>query len=151
MVVDVQEPLPIPDGLVQRIERFARRFTLRVFTLFVNQPESPAPHMPELGRASKRVKLRLKPRPGDMVIRKSGYGLAAAAIRRLKSAGVKRASVCGVETDACVMGVMFSLLDNGIEPELVERLCWSSSRHEAAARKILRLHFPGAKRKGRRK
>jgi nicotinamidase-related amidase len=80
-----------------------------------------------------------------MIIRKMGYGLKAADIRRLKSAGVKRAIVCGVDTDACVLGIMFSLFDAGIVCHAKEDLCWSSTGLHTEALKIIRKQFPATR------
>jgi nicotinamidase-related amidase len=77
-----------------------------------------------------------------MVIRKAGYGLKARDLRRLKNAGVTRAIVCGVDTDACVLGVMFSLFDAGIVCHVKEDLCWSSTGLHEAGLKIIREQFP---------
>ncbi|MFT3781956.1 MAG: isochorismatase family protein [Nibricoccus sp.] len=63
-------------------------------------------------------------------------------MRRLKASGVKRAIVCGVDTDACVLGVMFSLFDAGIEPRVKKDLCSSSTGLHREAMKILHEQFP---------
>lgn len=148
LVVDVQEAFEIPPALVDRIRRYSRRFTRRVFTRFVNPPGSLfrtklKQHSCEPG--SDDLRLLIQPQPGDLVIDKSGYGLKTRDIRRLKVAGIKRVTTCGVDTDACVMGVMFSLFDAGIVPELKENLCWSSSGLQPEALKILRKQFPRTK------
>jgi nicotinamidase-related amidase len=91
--------------------------------------------------------LLIEPAQGDVVITKHGYGLTARDIRRLKKLGVKRARVCGIDTDACVLGVMFSLFDAGIDCRAKPDLCWSSTSkqlHEAGVR-IINKQFPPPK------
>jgi nicotinamidase-related amidase len=50
-------------------------------------------------------------------------------------------TVCGLDTDACVLGVLFSLFDAGIECHLKEDMCWSSSGLHQAALRIVRTQF----------
>ena len=65
---------------------------------------------------------------------------------RLKKLGVKRATVCGIETDACVLGVMFTLFDAGIDCRVKPDLCWSSTGLHKQALKIIAMQFPPARR-----
>jgi nicotinamidase-related amidase len=145
VIVDVQKAFPAPTGLVDHIRRYSRRFQRRIFTRFENPPgslfrkvlnqHSCAPGSPETA-------LVIEPSPGDLVLVKRGYGLERKDIRRLKQMGVKRVTVCGIDTDACVMGVMFSLFDAGIESRVKKDLCWSSSGLHAAGMKIIETQFP---------
>lgn len=74
--------------------------------------------------------------------KKTGYGLKEKDIRKIKAAGVKEVTVCGVDTDACVTGVMFSLFDHHIPPRLKENLSWSTTGLQKEVVKILRMQFP---------
>jgi nicotinamidase-related amidase len=135
----------VPPELTDRIRKYSRRFARRIFTQFVNPPGSLfrkklKQHACEPG--SDDLRLLIPPQPGDLVIRKAGYGLKEKDLRRLRAAGVKHVTVCGVDTDACVLGVMFSLFDAGIVPRLKEDLCWSSAGLHKQALKILREQFP---------
>lgn len=152
VIVDVQQAFAIPPGIVEKIRRYARRFDRRVFTRFVNPPDSL--FRKTLGQkccapGSADTRLLLEPGPGDIVIEKSGYGLKPADLSRLHSAGIKRVTVCGLDTDACVMGVMFSLFDAHIDCRVKEDLCWSSSGLHRPAMTIIANQFPPPKR-GRR-
>jgi nicotinamidase-related amidase len=145
IVVDVQEAFEVPPALVEGIRKYSRRFKRRVFTQFVNPPGSlfrKKLKQHSCLPGSDDLRLLIQPRPNDLVIKKGSYGIKEKDIRRLKSAGVKRATVCGVDTDACVMGVMFSLFDHGIVPRLKENLCFSSAGLQREALKILREQFP---------
>ena len=80
---------------------------------------------------------------------KCGYGLEPRDVRKLLARGIRRVTVCGIDTDACVLGVMFSLWDAGIECHVKEDLCWSSTgpRLHRAGMTIIEQQFPPPKRK----
>lgn len=149
IIVDLQKAFPPPAKFVERMRRCSRRFKRRIFTRFVNPRGSLfrtrlkqrccVPGSPDLH-------LLIEPQNGDIVLSKQGYGLSAAAIRKLKKLGVRRATVCGVDTDACVLGVMFSLFDAGIACRVKKDLCWSSSGLHREAMAIIEEQFPPPKR-----
>jgi nicotinamidase-related amidase len=153
VIVDVQKAFEVPPKLVAAIKRYARRFEQRIFTRFVNPPGSLFRtrlnlHVCTLGTPD--VELWIPPRKSDVVLTKQGYGLSAAAIRKLKKLGVQRATICGIDTDACVLGVMFSLFDAGIECRVHRDLCWSSSGLHQEAMKIIEAQFPKPKKAQRK-
>lgn len=136
MIVDVQEAFDVPAGLIEKISARAEHFPLRIFTQFINPPgtlfrrkmnrRSCAPGDPA-------ARLAIEPKPGDLVLQKPGYGLTPEHIQILRSRDVKEVTVSGVDTDACVLGVMFSLWDHGIDCHIEPELCWSSAGlHEKA-------------------
>lgn len=146
MIVDVQRAFEPPAAFLKKLGRYSRRFTCCVYTRYVNPPgtlfrrvlkqKSCAP-------GSADVELLLAPRPTDLVLDKvAKYGLTAAQITRLKRHGIRRITVCGLDTDACVLGVMFSLFDAGVECHLKEEMCWSSSGLHQTALAIARAQFP---------
>ena len=92
---------------------------------------------------SSDTELLLEPQKGDLVFTKTTYGLTPAAIRQLRRRKIRKVTVCGLDTDACVLGVMFSLFDAGIECHLKESMCWSSSGLHKPALAIIREQFPG--------
>jgi hypothetical protein len=49
--------------------------------------------------------------------------------------------VCGVDTDACVLGVVFTLFDADVDCEIDPTLCWSSTGLHDTALKIFREQF----------
>src|SRR5215216_614519 len=118
IIVDVQKAFPIPHTLVQRIDERARTFPRRIFTQFVNEPGSL--FRTKLKRSScppnsQETELVITPGPDDWVIPKPRYGLPPRDVERIVSAGINRALVCGVDSDACVLGVVFSLFDAGVD------------------------------------
>lgn len=144
IIVDLQKAFPIPPKLIQKIAERSRQFPMRIFTKFVNLPES------LFRRKLKRTsclpgtpgsELAFTPTPKDLVLEKPGYGLAAKQIEFIRAAGVRSALVCGMDTDACVLGVVFSLFDAGIDCEVDRELCWSSTGLQEPALQIVREQF----------
>lgn len=151
IIVDMQRAFPVPKRLVAAIDRYSQPFSLRVFTRFVNPEGSlfrKRMDMHACAPGSQDLDLLIEPRKGDLVFSKQGYGLTARHIGRLKKLGVKKAAVCGIETDACVLGVMFSLFDAGIDCQVKPGLCWSSTGLHRQGLKIIETQFPPPK--GRR-
>lgn len=145
IVVDLQRALQVPPRMVKRIERYARRFSRRAFTRFINPRGSPFRrelHQHCCLPGTPDAELLLPAGPDDLVFSKRGYGLSPSQIARLRKHGVTRATVCGVDTDACVLGVMFSLFDAGIPCHARPELCWSSNGLHAAAVRLMRQQFP---------
>lgn len=146
MIVDVQrafDPLP---AFIQKLARYSRRFPCRIFTRYVNPPRSAFRRLLKqkcCAPDTEDVALLIPPDPGDMVLDKvARYGLTRRQIAQLKRRRITRVTVCGLDTDACVLGVMFSLFDEGIECHLKEEMCWSSSGLHKPAIAIVRAQFP---------
>jgi nicotinamidase-related amidase len=144
IIVDLQKAFPVPQDVIRKIEQRSRDFPLRVFTKFLNEPDSL--FCRKLQRTSclpgtAERELLIEPRPGDLVLDKTGYGFTAEQIEQLRNAGVEKALVCGVDTDACVLGVVFTLFDAGIDCEVDPGLCWSSTGLQHEALTIVREQF----------
>ena len=144
IIVDLQKAFPVPHELVQKIEQRARDFPLRVFTKFLNEPDSL--FCRKLKRSSclpgtAERELLIEPQRGDIVLDKTGYGFTAEQIEQLRTAGIQKALICGVDTDACVLGVVFTLFDAGIDCEVDPKLCWSSTGLHDEALTIVREQF----------
>lgn len=146
LIVDVQKAFGPPASFVKRLQRYSKIFPCRVYTRYINpagslfrrllKQRSSAP-------GSADTELLLQPQPGDLVLDKiARYGLTPRQIAGLKRRGIRRMTVCGLDTDACVLGVMFSLFDAGIECHLKEEMCWSSSGLHQQALAIAREQFP---------
>lgn len=144
VLVDLQRGFPVPPALLARIARYAQRFDCRVFTRLINPPGSLfrtwlkqkccAPGSPD-------TELLLAPAADDLVFDKTGYGLSPAQVRRLHRRGIKEVTICGIDTDACVLGVMYSLFDAGIVCRAQPRYCWSSTGLHRAGLKIIATQF----------
>ena len=143
-IVDVQRAFAIPRPFVERLRRYAARFECRVFTRFVNPPGSPfRRHLLQrcCAPGSEDTELLVAPLPGDLVIDKASYGLPAAALRKIKRRRITEATIAGVDTDACVLGVMFSLFDAGIRCRASAPHCWSSTGLHSPALRIIANQF----------
>jgi nicotinamidase-related amidase len=150
VVVDLQRAFDVPPELIEKTRRYSKRFHCRIFTRFENPPGSQFRQMLKqkcCAPGSEDTELLIAPSPGDLALVKRGYGLSPRDIRRIQELGIRRVTVCGVDTDACVLGVMFSLFDAGIECRVKPDLCWSSSgrRLHQAAMTVLRQQFPPPK------
>jgi nicotinamidase-related amidase len=146
VIVDVQRAFSPPPVFLRKLERYARRFPCRIFTRYINPPGSAFRRLLKqkcCAPGSTDTELHLRPAPGDLVFDKvARYGFTLRQIRQLKRRRIRCVTVCGLDTDACVLGVMFSLFDEGIECHLKEDMCWSSSGLHRPALKIIREQFP---------
>jgi nicotinamidase-related amidase len=143
-IVDVQKAFSMPPAYVERLRRYATRFDRRVFTRFVNPSGSPfRRHLLQrcCAPGSEDTELLVAPMPGDLVIDKASYGLPPNALRKIKRLRITGATVAGVDTDACVLGVMFSLFDAGIRCRASAPHCWSSTGLHSPALKIIANQF----------
>jgi nicotinamidase-related amidase len=145
MIVDLQRAFEPPQAFIQKIEIYAGRFPCRVFTRFINPAHSmfrKVLRQKSCAPGSAETALLLTPKPGDLVFDKQGrYGLEPRHVRLLHGRAIRKITVCGLDTDACVLGVMFSLFDSGIECHLKEEMCWSSSGLHRPAVQIARSQF----------
>ncbi|MDB6114243.1 MAG: hypothetical protein JWQ83_412 [Lacunisphaera sp.] len=144
MIVDVQQAFGPPPDFVEKLRRYSRRFPCRIFTRYVNPAGSMFRRVLRqkcCAPGSADNHLLVAPDPGDIILVKSSYGLKPRDIARLRRRRIRRVTVCGLDTDACVLGVMFSLFDAGIECHLKEDMCWSSSGLHRPAVLIARAQF----------
>lgn len=145
IIVDLQKAFPVPAKLVKRIEAYSRGYRKRIFTRFENPRGSLFRRKLDLQACTpgtEDTELWIAPQKDDTLIVKQTYGLPPRAIARLRRLGVRRATVVGIDTDACVLAVMFSLFDAGIDCRANGDLCWSSSGLHREALKIIRTQFP---------
>lgn len=145
MIVDVQRAFEPPPNFLSKLDRYASRFPCRIFTRFVNPSGSMFRRVLKqkcCAPGSTDTELLLTRRDDDIVFDKTGhYGLTPGHVHLLRARKIKKITVCGLDTDACVLGVMFSLFDNGIECHLKEDMCWSSSGLHKPALQIIRAQF----------
>lgn len=144
VIVDLQKAFPPPPRFVAAVRQYARGFDRRVFTRFVNPAGSlfrRKLHQRCCAPGSADTELLIEPQRGDIVLTKDGYGLRAADLTRLRRLGIREVTVCGVDTDACVLGVMFSLFDAGISCRAKAKYCRSSSGLHRPALRIIEEQF----------
>jgi nicotinamidase-related amidase len=123
LVVDVQPSFEVPEKIVIGIQQLARQF-YTVATV-ERHDESVTPFERQLGW-----------KPGanddslivaDRVFIKHGYLPPASLIDHLRSRGVERVFVCGVQADTCCLAAGFMLFDAGLYPTLLSWLAVGSS------------------------
>lgn len=144
VLVDLQRAFPVPPPLLQRITRYAERFDCRVFTRLINPPGSLFRTWLKqkcCAPGSADTELLITPTAADLVFDKTGYGLSPAQVRQLHRRGIKEVTICGIDTDACVLGVMYSLFDAGIVCRAKPAYCWSSTGLHHTGLKIIRMQF----------
>jgi nicotinamidase-related amidase len=150
VVVDLQKAFEVPTALLERVRRYINRFECRIFTRFENPPGSlfrRSLKQRSCLPGSEDTELLIDPQPDDLVLRKRGYGIEPKDVRKILRRGIRRVTVCGIDTDACVLGVMFSLFDAGIECRVKPEMCWSTSGADLhrAAMKVIEQQFPPPK------
>lgn len=146
MIVDVQRAFEPPPAFVRKLEAYIKRFPCRIFTRFVNPPGSMFREVLKqkcCAPGSADTELLISPGPDDLRLDKVGrYGLTERHLSQLRARRINHVTVCGLDTDACVLGVLFSLFDAGICCHLKETMCWSSSGLHKPALRIIRSQFP---------
>jgi nicotinamidase-related amidase len=130
LIGDLQVAFSPPPRLVERIRAYSRNFPRRIFTRLIDPPGSRFRRA--LGQTfcppgSAESTLVIAPEKGDLVLCKDSDGFCPRDLRRLRRLGLKSVTICGLDSDACVLGVSFSLFDAGIRTVIEESLCWSSS------------------------
>ena len=76
---------------------------------------------------SKDFSLAFKPLDRSIVFRKTKYtAVDSAFLEELKKKGISCVDICGIDTDACVLKTGVDLMENGIRPRILARLCAST-------------------------
>ncbi len=128
LVVDVQLSFAVPDRIVAGIRALAQK--LYTVATVERHDEATTPFERQLGW-----------KPGanddsliaaDRVFIKHGYLPPIAMIDHLRSLGVERVFVCGVQADTCCLAAGFMLFDAGLHPTLLKWLSVGSSLDRSA-------------------
>lgn len=122
LIVDLQTGFHPPGSLVDEIRAYAGQFDVVVQTQFQNTEGSL--YRTVLGRNGDGGELLLSI-PGAIILKKLGYGLTQRQLTAIASLECDEWSICGLETDACVMACAYSLWDAGIAPRIIGELCAS--------------------------
>src|SRR4051812_7462085 len=102
VIVDVQKAFNPPPEWVDAVRRYSLQFERRVFTRFVNPPGSLFRRklkQRSCAPGSEDTELLIAPAKGDIVLDKFGYGLRDKDVGRLRALGIRKAVVCGLDTD----------------------------------------------------
>jgi nicotinamidase-related amidase len=141
LVVDVQPTFSPPSWLVERIGTLLPLMP-SVATLEIHD-EDIVPFRRQLGWVPSAEDRCLV--PAQRVFVKHGYAPSPETIAYLRSLGVDRVLVCGIQADACVIAAGFALFDAGLHPTLIADLVVGSSldRSGALGIRLWRHHFAG--------
>jgi len=129
LIVDMQQAFFPPQRLVAGIQAEIPKAEVVVATQWLNTPTSPwVTRMGYEGamRETEAANLALHLPARATVLPRTRYGLAEAELAQLRQPDVVW-EMCGVETDACVMAVAFSLWDAEIPFRVLSQLCWTSA------------------------
>lgn len=139
LVVDVQPSFAVPEGMIREITALSRR--LYTIATVERHDEAITPFERQLGWHPGADDDSLV--PADRIFIKHGYLPPAAAIDHLKSLGVDRVLVCGVQADTCCLAAGFMLFDAGLHPTLLKWLSIGSSLDRSAdlGANLWRHHF----------
>ncbi|MGK9452869.1 cysteine hydrolase family protein [Acidithiobacillus caldus] len=130
IIIDLQQGFSPSVALIDAIAATAPRYHVVAMTRFVNRPDS-----------LYRSVLGWNIDPGDLIFQfdnalildKTGYGLSAENLDRLRETGCTEWHLCGLETDACILACAFSLWDAGLRPKTLPSLCSSPLHKEGMA------------------
>ncbi len=128
LVVDVQPHFSVPDHVVGAITALSRR--LYTVATVERHDEAVTPFMRQLGWKPAADDESLV--PADRVFIKHGYLPPITLIEHLKSRGVERVFVCGIQADTCCLAAGFMLFDAGLHPTLLKWLSVGSSLDRSA-------------------
>lgn len=128
LVVDVQPSFDVPMAVVDGITELSRK--LRTIATVERHDESVTPFERQLGWKPGANDESLI--PAERTFIKHGYLPPSAAIDYLKSLGVNRVLVCGVQADTCCLAAGFTLFDAGLHPTLLKWLSVGSSLDRSA-------------------
>jgi len=117
-----------------------------VLTKFFNSEETSFSQILNWKRfqTDEEQELSIQPNSDDKIINKNTYSAVTDDLKALiKEKNYKKAYVCGIETDSCVLATAFELFDNGIEPLIIIDACASMRGEEFhnAAELIMRRSF----------
>ena len=148
VVIDVQA------GFVNRrtrhvapaVERLQHGFDRLYATRFVNAPESPWRRFMDWRRfaeGSADTELAFRPAAHAVILEKHAYSCVnEALLRDLRARGTAEVSLCGIDTDACVLVSAVDFFQRGIRPVILADACASHAGpecHEAGLRLLERL------------
>jgi nicotinamidase-related amidase len=141
LVVDVQQGFlndythHIPDRIVRLIER--GEYDPVLFTLFINTPNSPYRRFLDWHECEREPETSLPPvlepyADPDRTFTKPGLtGLPDELAAFLRERDVQDVTLCGIDTDMCVLKVAMDIFDRGIRPIILTDCCASTAGLQA--------------------
>ena len=148
IVVDVQRGFVNEHTrhVVPTVERLQAGYDRIYATRFVNPPASPWRRFLDWRRfaeGSADAELAFRPAANAVILEKHVYSCVGEdLLRDLRDRGTTEVSLCGIDTDACVLISAVDLFQNGIRPVILAEACASHAGpeyHEAGFRLLERL------------
>ncbi|OFC28690.1 cysteine hydrolase family protein [Acidithiobacillus caldus] len=130
LIVDLQQGFSPSVALIDAIATTVPRYLVVAMTRFVNRPDSL--YRSVLGWNIEPGNLVFQP-DNALILGKTGYGLSAENLDRIRETGCTEWHLCGLETDACILACAFSLWDAGLRPKILPNLCSSPLHKEGMA------------------
>jgi nicotinamidase-related amidase len=137
MIVDVQVGFlnPFTRHLPERIVRLIERgdYSPVLFTRFVNVPESPYWRFLNWRDLSDQEHTEIAPEltrfvQPELIFTKPGYaGMSDELAAYLRDSGYEQITLCGIDTDMCVLKIAMDVFDLGIRPIILVDCCASTS------------------------
>ena len=132
--------------VVPVVERLQHGYERIHATRFVNPPESPYRRFLDwrrFGEGSADAELAFRPAAHAVIVEKHVYScVTEELLDELRQAGMNEVSLCGIDTDACVLMTAVDLFQNGFRPVVLADACASHAGpdyHEAGLRLLERL------------
>ena len=132
--------------VVPVVERLQHGYERIYATRFVNAGASPYRALLDwhrFGKGSTDAKLAFRPAPHAVIVEKHVYSCVTRSfLDELRQSGTTEVSLCGIDTDACVMTTALDLFQNGIRPVVLAEACASHAGpdyHEAGLKLLARL------------
>ncbi len=132
--------------VVPIVERLQTGYDRIYATRFVNAPASPWRRFMDWRRfaeGSAEAELAFRPAANAAIVGKHVYSCVTGdLLRDLRDRETAEVSLCGIDTDACVLVSAVDLFQNGIRPVILAQACASHAGpeyHEAGLRLLERL------------
>jgi len=153
-VIDVQKLFENKETkfIARKINNYIKenknKYSLIIFTVFKNNPESPLWRILKWKGCNKGKDIEIMNQLSNLVdnskiIFRNTYSLLKSpqVKIKLKKYKIGQIDICGFDTDACILATTYDLFDSGYKPVILKNLCFSTSKeklHKSALKIIER-------------
>ena len=133
LIIDVQKSAAGKSTLPQQIEALQNQYKYVFVSAFQNKR---SPLLKILNWSGyKDESLAFKPLGNAVIFHKSGYSSYLPEMKKFKEI-----HLCGFDTDACIYKTAMDLIENGIRPIILKKLCFSENKtfHEIGLKLLIR-------------
>lgn len=142
-VIDVQgffenkNTKKITNKIRDYIEKNKNQYSLIIFTIFKNNPQSSLWKIFKWTDCKKGKDIEIMEELSGLIdnskiVFRNTYSLfkAPRIKMELKKNKIKQVDICGFETDACVLATTYDLFDSGYKPVILKNLCFSNIKEK---------------------